>query len=220
MGLGGSVFACAGKSAFSGVFGDRFVRVFGVAHARAPAHRLNRRRTCRTPRPSRVGRRTRPPHGSARDYEAWTSGADVPGIKCQGISKTNERARDVIDCAWAWCVREMGNVSMDERRRNFYANPSQSVSRMPWSTKMKTLCQSSWVYSFELDRVLTGRETMMLQGWGKTHLNGFSSDLLRQLSGEGYCLPCAACVLFSFWLNEEGPWWKSSTPEGREHSSQ
>lgn len=144
----------------------------------------------------------------------WCGWTGLEGISCHGIARSNERALDVLDCAWAWRLKRLGGTAdVVEARKGFFADTSQSVARMPWSTCVKTLCQSSCIYSFELDRVLDGQDTMMLQGWSRNGLSSFGSDLLRHLSGEGYTLPCAAVVLYSYWLNASAPWWiVDSTP--------
>jgi hypothetical protein len=145
--------------------------------------------------------------GISRDYDGWTRPGSLPGVVCRGVPR-QPRMFDILNCAWAARLKSLGpGCGTDEARRNFFANPSQSVNRTPWSEGAKTLCSSSFVYSFELDSLLSGMDMMRLQGWSSAKLHRFSDGTLRDLAGEGFSLPCAGAVLYAFFLNPHAPWW-------------
>ena len=70
---------------------------------------------------------------------------------------------------------------------------------------MACLTTSSQVYSFGRDRMLVPQEYMLLQG----HRRGFklpaSGTRVRQLAGEGICLPVLGVVIWAMYLTKGLP---------------
>lgn len=146
-------------------------------------------------------------------YNSWTRAGAIPGVQCLGVPR-HPRFLDVLDCAWAARLRKIGGAGLEACRKGWFVNLSQGVCRRPWGPGTRTLCTSSLVYSYEMDRVLRGDDAMRLQGWPRHKLHKFSSHTLRDLAGEAFALPTMACVMYCLYLNPMAPWWKPAVAEG------
>ena len=70
------------------------------------------------------------------------------------------------------------------------------------------------MYSFEYDVLLSGYDQLRLQGiptgaapQGEGSVT-FTNGQLHSLAGEAYCCPVITTVLYAYWLNPWGDWWK------------
>ena len=70
--------------------------------------------------------------GISASYNGWTGENRPKGVKCWGVPPT-ERYHDILDCAWAARLKAKGDQGVEACRRGFFANPSQSIDRQPWS---------------------------------------------------------------------------------------
>ena len=139
----------------------------------------------------------------------WTS---RPSTRLKGLAHS-ERQRDLLDVVWAVHRKNNATLSLPELIRGFFANPSQSVLRLPsCHGRVPTLCSSSEIYSYEYDAVLSGEAHLLLLGWPR---NTFPSELfsnaeLRSLAGESFALCTIAHIVYCYFLNPYGPWWTPS----------
>ncbi|CAE7215300.1 unnamed protein product [Symbiodinium sp. CCMP2592] len=89
-----------------------------------------------------------------------------------------------------------------------FMDVSQSVRRGKHSTPtgfLHTLTTSTRLYSFSLDRVLTGREMLSLHCQPRDLVipEGVADSDLRDLAGEGMALPCLASVVWCLYLTKQ-----------------
>ena len=87
---------------------------------------------------------------------------------------------------------------------------SQSVKRHKHSTPagiVHTLTTSTRLYSFSLDRVLSGREMLSLHCQPKDLVipDDIRDSALCDLAGEGMALPCLASVVWCLYLTKQFP---------------
>ena len=144
-------------------------------------------------------------------YRGWTSQA---GIRLLGVPKV-ERCKDVLDVSWSTRMRQLGLATpRKEAAKSWWTDPGQGVGRRCWGETPGTLCRNSIKYSHEFDFSLSGYDHLRLQGIPKEEPGmayaRFSDDELKDLAGEAYFLPCAAMVMFSYYLNPHSPWWKGA----------
>ena len=141
----------------------------------------------------------------------WTGPSRLADVQCRGIPQV-ERMLDVLDCAWAARIKRYPILSITELRKGFFAAPSQSVARKPWSTGIGTLVSNTVFYSFELDTLIGGQDPFNLHGFPhRDDQQHFSSNQLTKLIGESFFLPSCATVAYSFYLNPHAPWWRDSS---------
>lgn len=155
--------------------------------------------------------------GISADFDGWTGRSRPAGVTLNGVPE-NARVRDILDCAWA--VRQRGNptLSLHELRKNWFANPSQAVNRSPWGEGSKTICTSSYPYSYEMDRMLVGHDLMKLQGFHTAvaaKRDTIGQNNLQQLAGEAFFIPCVGTILWAWFLNPAAPWWCEGTGNTR-----
>ncbi len=158
------------------------------------------------------------PSGHAEGLPTTAEG--TPSGRGKGL---NPRERDILDIAWACQLKTAARAARREKhvpeaeatlRRNFWADISQSVSRKPWGEGVGALCQSSVIYSFELDRILPPEAHLRLQGWPRdAQLEGVPKASLREFAGEGFFLPAVSTALWAMVLTPHAPWW-CTTEEG------
>ena len=146
--------------------------------------------------------------GISAKWCQWTGPSRPAGVECRGIPQV-ERMLDVLDCAWAARIKAHPHRSISELRKDFFAAPSQSVARRPWSTGISTLVSNSILYSFELDSLISGHDLHLLHGFPhRDSHQHFSSAQMTQLIGESFFLPNCATVAYAFYLNPHAPWWR------------
>ena len=148
--------------------------------------------------------------GISARWCCWTGPTRLADVQCRGIPQV-ERMLDVLDCAWAARIKGNPGLSTTELRKGFFAAPSQSVARKPWSTGIGALVCNTVLYSFELDTLIGGQYPFNLHDFPRTDAHQhFSSNQLTQLIGESFFLPSCATVAYSFYLSPHAPWWRNS----------
>jgi hypothetical protein len=88
---------------------------------------------------------------------------------------------------------------------------SQQISRTAGTSgNPGVLTTSSMWYSFEEDVVLDGQDMMAIQGFPDTVStdSSFSNFDRRHFAGEAFHLPSFGTVVWAWFLNPWGPWWK------------
>jgi hypothetical protein len=105
--------------------------------------------------------------------------------------------------------------------RNFFVNPTQSVSRKPWFDHIPTLCSGTMIYCFQHKVTLSGLDHLSLMGFPaaqsphapstpkKMGPSGgrFTDDECRDLAGNAFFVPIFTMLVNSFWLCDRAPWW-------------
>lgn len=143
----------------------------------------------------------------------WTSQAKLTGLP------DNARMRDVIDVAWGARREAMpAGSTKSEMARNFFCDPTQSVSRTPWQEGLAAIAQGSMMYSFEKDLVLSGFDHLRALGIPEDAAPGqgtvsFSDKQCRSLAGEAFGCPVVTTITYAFWLNPYGNWWPNPKPQ-------
>ena len=93
--------------------------------------------------------------------------------------------------------------------QGYFLDTSQAVERKPWGHHLRTFHQHSMIYSFEFDCLLPPGILFRLHGFpANLTLGRLSERQQLSLIGESWFLPSAATALYSFYLNEKGPWWQ------------
>ena len=144
----------------------------------------------------------------------WTGRSRFQGT---GLSKT-ARILDLLDCFAALKISQhvgqgkgfqVSEAGIQKLMKNQYIDVSQSLNRHTHTNTFginHTLTTSSVLYSYGLDRVLTGREHMFLHGHAKdTFFSDMSPAVLRELAGEGMALPSLAAVIWSLFVCKRFP---------------
>ena len=141
--------------------------------------------------------------GLAREAKPWTSKSTSRLI---GVGSA-ARKLDVIDVAWGSMCVEYGKTHSEHRlRTNFWVDCSQTISRRPWGTRMRSFRSRCQVYSFEKDRVLSGTDAMLVYGWPRHYLDGTSQSDLLSLAEVATCVPIVTLVMACVWSNPWGDW--------------
>ena len=94
---------------------------------------------------------------------------------------------------------------------------SQAVQRVRPTRHVGLFHTHPVVFSYKFDMVLSAEWHLRLQGWPKhfcelpTPSSAFeeSGNKLKCFSGQGMTLPILATVLYAYYLNPHGTWWKS-----------
>jgi hypothetical protein len=110
----------------------------------------------------------------------------------------------------AECIRIKAGVPAS----GHFVNVSQSVAREPWGS-MHCLAIGSLTYDTCRDQCLTGCDRLAMMGLpaqsiARALIAGSIASTERDLdkfSGQGMAAPCIGAVLFSVFLQQEGPWW-------------
>ena len=127
-----------------------------------------------------------------------------------GVAQS-ERACDVLDCCFLLRQKKLGpGASTQAITEDLWANPSQSVSRKPWSVgKPATTTTSSELYSFEHNAVLSGNATLTAMGHPSNSAprGKFSERSLRCFAGESFSVPIVAMITHAIYVNPHAPWW-------------
>ena len=123
------------------------------------------------------------------------------------------RELDVLDICWTHRREKIGNrIAFQAARKNLWADPTQSVQRLPYGLKPPLLAQRTRPYSYEHDCLLSGQDAMRLQGFpaGAKYMppHMFTDDQLRSLAGESYFIPNMAVLTYRYFLNPHAIWWQ------------
>ena len=145
-------------------------------------------------------------HQLPSDARPWTS---RPGVQLRGLADS-ERQRGVLDVGFAVHQKRNPGLSAHELTKILWANPSQSLDRMPVTTTPATLTTSTELYSFAHDTVLSGEAVLRGMGWPRGYVPAerFTEAEVRNLAGECYSAPVMAQVAFAYYLNPWAPWWQ------------
>lgn len=91
--------------------------------------------------------------------------------------------------------------------QNVYADVSQNPVRSPWTGSQgitHCLTTSSLLYTFARQRVVLPIELMYFQGHSREIRipPGMLQASLRDLAGEGMCLPCLGTLIYSLFVTQ------------------
>ena len=147
------------------------------------------------------------------DYLPWTSGNMR---KLVGLPRTaratemlnlaaivnlgTERALELSKLARTQACK--GSSEMQSALQDVFVDVSQNPNRAPWTNASgvsKCLTTSSSWYSFSRDGMVLPLELMAFQGH-RSSLNipdSMSPSSLKQLAGQGICLPCLATLVLA-----------------------
>ena len=182
-------------------------------------------------------KRVKHKHGLAENFRPWTS---RPEVHLSGVPDS-ERQRDCID-TWlgAYMAQEKKKLNTRAARQRqgrqgqhgevplpdiktltqrLFCDTSQAVHRgNVLKGRPGVLCQSSQVYSYEKDIVLTGRNHLRLMGWGdevKAAMN-FSDNELRAMAGQSYSCPWIAALHYCVWANPYHQRWAPASVDAEQ----
>jgi len=141
--------------------------------------------------------------GVSDDYNPWTSRPDFTGL---GLSKT-PRVKSILD---GTVIRILNGQRTSRRTlknhlKEKYVDVSQSLKRKSFSDAhgfARTQTTSTILYSFDQDRVVVGREMLLLQGHSRNFRipPGVKDTVVKELAGEGMAVPCVGLLLWClFW---------------------
>lgn len=104
--------------------------------------------TARWPRWKDHTRDERQRLGISWETAPWTQ---CPEVKLQGIAQGNERVKHLLDIAWVYRIKAATangetQLNMNDLKRGFFADVSDSVHRHPWGA-MSSLNQGSALQS-------------------------------------------------------------------------
>jgi len=134
----------------------------------------------------------------------WTG---RPGTSLLGLPAT-PRMVDVLDTSFSSIRSKCPDRVLHELLKNLWANPSQSVARLPISYGAPTPATSTIMYSFEKDRCVSPSGWMHLLGWPRSLTPSlFSESEYAQIAGNGFSAPVAAMISVAMYSNPFAPWW-------------
>ena len=144
---------------------------------------------------------TRLKHGVPADARPWTESAGLLGVP------HTARVLDLLDTSFAVARLRNPGIARKEIVKGLWANVSQGVQRLPFAWSLPTAATSTWAYSYEMDRLLTARSMMRMQGWPENLLGQDVSERdYRFLSGNGCSVPIAAVLTSILYTNPWAPW--------------
>ena len=141
----------------------------------------------------------------AQGFKPWTS---QPDFKGRGLSKTS-RNLSILDATVIRLLGGQQNVKkshLKEKVKGKYVDVSQALNRNTCTNEAgisRTQTTSTVLYSFERDRVLVGKEMLMLQGQKQQFKipQGVQDSVVKELAGEGMSVPCVGMMLWClFWV--------------------
>ena len=140
-----------------------------------------------------------------QNFSPWTQHRAFKGL---GVPR-NKRVYGLVDCCWMQACKRKRlrlNHTLTEEglkagvHKGLFVDISQNHIRRPWADSasgLRTLTTSTKLYHFGSDRMLVGKEYLMFQGYGTDVCPANLSDNdLKNLAGEGICLPCLGHVLW------------------------
>ena len=138
------------------------------------------------------------------DFHPFTTSKGFVG---KGLHGSSKRTFDMVDCtAMEHCKRFKCTVgTLRQHVGDLLLDYSQAHVRRPYSNKQgvaRTLTTSSTLYHFGQDRVLTGLEHLLLQGYdiGVNIPEGMSQAELKKCAGEGISLPVLGSVVWALYM--------------------
>ena len=138
------------------------------------------------------------------EYDAWT-GVKHPNVPCprqlSGVPRTF-RNFDVLDVGKA--IQERLGIELHD----FYTDISQCVARAgTFGTRMH-ICRGSLIYAYGLDRVLTERELLCIQGFPAKEmlLSGVPNSQLYSGAGEAMFGISAAVMVHTLFFMRGAEW--------------
>ncbi|CAE7197677.1 unnamed protein product [Symbiodinium sp. CCMP2592] len=150
--------------------------------------------------------------GVSPTFKPWTSRRGFLG----GGLGNNARMLEALDCFVASELKRVQPnadcepVHVQSMMEGKFMDVSQSVKRNKHSTPtgfVHTLTTSTLLYSFSLDRVLSGREMLSLHCQPRDLVipEEVRDSQVRDLAGEGMALPCLASVVWCLYLTKQFP---------------
>eukprot|EP00439_Symbiodinium_sp_Y106_P059209 s964_g8.t1 len=150
----------------------------------------------------------------------WTGRKDFQGI---GLPRT-ERALALVDLTCAQKVKDTGcslrlireqalirlmsdcvlDISQNPDRRKF----SKASKDQRCDNLLPCLTSSSRLYAYGQDRMLSGLEHFVLQGWSKQTLvapEGVTENKLCQMAGQGMFMPSIGSILWALYSVKQFP---------------
>jgi len=145
-------------------------------------------------------------YGIPRDSRPWTKRA---ATKLKGVEQT-PRQKDVLDVGFALRLQASPiDTTTAQLVKDYWADVSSSVSRLPFSHGIQSYRQNSCHYSYEKDVVISGAFHMRTLGWPEQVLPRSVSDTMyRRMSGEAFSVPICFMLHWIMWCNPWGPWWQ------------
>jgi hypothetical protein len=148
--------------------------------------------------------------GFPAEYKGWTQSSTFVG---KGLPQL-ERVRSLVNCGWAKRLSSVPyGTPWADAKIGWFCNVSQSVDRAPFG-RFQSLCQSSAIYSYELDSMLSGVDNVSSLGFSHRAALQAARTLtdaeLKSLSGEGFAMPCVGLIAYVYFLNPSGCWWKAA----------
>ena len=157
--------------------------------------------------------RFRAKHKLPGESQPWTQRCDSGVITLAGLPKgpKSERLKDVVDVAFSMRRNSTPkDWSTADIVKGFWVNPSQCVSRAPWSsTWCPTPHRNSLLYSFEHDAALSGPAVMVAHGCPSDIAYTTDAQQARDLGGEVYSVPATASVITGIWSFPMAAWHKN-----------
>ena len=138
---------------------------------------------------------------------AWTG---RPGVTLLGVPGT-ARVFDVLDTGFSYIRARHPDWTFQQLVTNLWANPSQSVARVPLSYHAPTPATSTVMYSFQHDRTISPAGWMQLFGWPRsmTPYGLLTEAEYAQIAGNGFSVCIAAVVSTAMYCNPWAPWWST-----------
>jgi hypothetical protein len=141
------------------------------------------------------------------DYNGWTARREFKG---HGLPN-HDNVLSLINAGWVKRLSQLPEgTSWKVAKQDWYCNLSQSIAREPFGT-FRSLCQSTLLYSYEIDTVLSAVDNVCSHGIPhEAAMSGAlrcSDSELSSLAGEAFSCPCVTLVSYLYWLNPWAPWW-------------
>jgi len=140
--------------------------------------------------------------GLPRDSSPWSD----RGVKLTGVG-TSERKVDLVNVGFGARMHECGRAkTCQDIITNFWVDLGVSISRRPWSQKLRAIHKNSQLYSYQYDRCLTGCDCMQIHGWPVSLLREVPPADLLAMAADGTSLPLVTLLQFVVWANPYAPW--------------
>ena len=141
---------------------------------------------------------------------------DLVNVGWQKIKEKKRKAEETLArpkaTKRARKTAEEDSVKLEEH----FIDLSQAVQRVRPTRNISLLHTHPVVWSYKFDMVLPAEFHMRLQGWPRhfcelptpTVASEDRGNKLKCFSGQGMTLPILATVLYAYFLNPHGTWWK------------
>ena len=114
---------------------------------------------------------------------------------------------------------KQGGGTMEEAGKFYHCDwlldVSQCISRKNHCNHFRAMCSGSAYFAFDLDRMITPMEHLLVLGWPRRTLASRIKDLspgcVRDLAGESMSPACIGAVMTALCLSVEHHW-KKATP--------